>query len=306
MLSRNLVSLLAGSATIGMGYHHFFNTKARSHQTTNDSQDSLGQGSPKMGVTLPNHIHRFFDTLALKGTPTCCNETIPDGLRLPKLRSGKDYTIYDTKMDDSYGKQPELFEQQFREHVAEYNNISGSIIHFSSGPKHVYRSAMLAFSPETIRELMEERGVKTIIHLSNKKTVDQKTWTQKEKEHFFKFGGSPKNYLHVLDFDYVFNDEDELSGGQQKVAEIVERIEKSEGNVVIHCLGGEHKTELIFEILQKCHNKVNQENIENRYRCHTAYSGDPHKKSGYKQNNVDFIRDYPCELLARRPIGINP
>jgi hypothetical protein len=231
-----------------------------------------------------------------------CNETIPPEFRLPRVLSGKDYTLYDPKMDAVYGKEPLVFEELFKQHVADYNNISGSIIHFPSGNKHVYRSAMLAYSPETLKELMQERGVTTIFHLSNKKTVNQKAWTDKEKEYFFSQGGKPENYIHILDFDYVFNDEDELFGGQKKVAEIIRQIEKSEGNVLIHCLGGEHKTELIFEIMQKHYNHVPMDNIITRYKCHTAWSADHKLKSGYKQNNVDFIQDYPSELLNKPTI----
>jgi hypothetical protein len=264
--------------------------------------NSLSQNiKPSVAAT-----HRFFDgsnsfEVAMPvGKPSChCNETIPSEFRLPKLHNGKDYTIYDTKMDKVYGKDPEAFEELFKQHVAEYNNLSGSIIHFPSGTKHVYRSAMLAYSPETLKELMKERAVTTVFHLSNKKTVNQKAWTNKEKEHFFSLGGKPENYIHILDFDYIFNDEDELIGGQKKVAEIIQQIEKSEGNVLIHCLGGEHKTELIFEVMQKCYNHVPMENIIARYKCHTAWSTDPATKSGYKQNNVDFIQEYPSELLDR-------
>lgn len=231
------------------------------------------------------------------------NETIPPNLRLPPIRSGKDYTVYETEMDAVYGKDQEQFEGLFKRHVAQYNNISGSKIHFPSGSKDVYRSAMLAFSPETLKELIKERGVKTIIHLSNKKTVNQKLWTQIEKEHFTSLGGKIDNYVHILDFDYLFNDEDELFQGQKKVAEIIHLIEQSEGNVLIHCLGGEHKTELIFETMQKVYNHLSMENITSRYKCHTAWSPDPKIKSGYKQNNLDFIRDFPDDLLVQeRPV----
>lgn len=226
------------------------------------------------------------------------NETIPPELRLPAIHSGTDYTEYETAMDDAYVEDHDLFESLFKAHVAKFNNISGSIIHFPTGDKHVYRSAMLAYSPDTIKELVEERGVKTIIHLSNKDTVNQAEWTRKEQHHFFKLGGQPENYIHILDFDYVFNDEDELHEGQFKVAEIINLIEKSEGNVLIHCLGGEHKTEIIFEIMQKVYNHLGMANIEERYKVHTAWSPDPNKKSGYKQNNIEFIRDYPESILV--------
>lgn len=261
---------------------------------------SVGAWQSRKGHSLPESgashqgISLFSDTsIQCQG----CNDTIPESLRLPKIHSGKDYTVYEDKMDAVYGKQPEVFEDLFKKHVAEYNNISGSVIHFPSGDKHVYRSAMLAFSPDTLQELVTERNVKTIIHLSNKKTVNQALWTHKEKAIFIQLGGKLQNYIHIKDFDYIFNDDDELTSGKEKVAEIIHLIEKCEGNVLIHCLGGEHKTGLIFEIMQKCYNRVGMENITERYKCHTAWSADPAIKSGYKQNNIDFIRSYPCKLL---------
>src|SRR5690606_5529069 len=138
------------------------------------------------------------------------------------------------EMDAVYGKDQQAFEEMFKVHVAKYNNISGSIIHFPSGNKDVYRSAMLAYSPETLQELIEERGVKTIIHLSNKKTVNQALWTKKEKDEFIKLGGNPNNYIHIKDFDYLFSDDDEIHEGQKKIAAIINLIEKSDGNVLIH------------------------------------------------------------------------
>jgi len=227
-----------------------------------------------------------------------CNSTIPDHLRLPKISSGKDYTVYQEKVENAYYNDPKLFEELFKLQVAEYNNISGSVIHFPSGPKHVYRSAMLAYSPDTIAELMQERDVKAIFHLSNKKTVDQKAWTSAEKEIFESLGGRLENYIHVLDFDYAFKTAEDVKNGQRKVAEIIFQIGNTEGNIAIHCLGGEHKTELIFEVMQKCYNKVGMDNIIERYKCHTAWSDLPNALHGYKAENVDFIRDFPCELLV--------
>ena len=37
------------------------------------------------------------------------NDTIPPELRLAKIHSGRDYTVYEANMDDAYGKQPRLF-----------------------------------------------------------------------------------------------------------------------------------------------------------------------------------------------------
>jgi hypothetical protein len=278
-----VIRYLIGCSVFGYGAHYLF---------------AQEKGGAKI-KTIKEH-YGFFAEKGSKAVDCGCNNTIPAELRLPKIRSGKDWTIYDTNMDQYYGKQPEVFEALFKKHVADFNNISGSVIYFPSGKKDIYRSAMLAYSPDTLKELMEERGVKTVFHLSNKKTVDQQAWTQKEKEYFLSLGGKLENYVHIKDFDYLFNDEDELYSGQQKVAEIIEQIEKSEGNVVIHCLGGEHKTELIFEVMQKHYNHLKMDNITERYKCHTAWQPDPLAKSGFKQNNLDFIRDFPGELLEKK------
>jgi len=226
-----------------------------------------------------------------------CNDTIPEELRLPKVRSGVDYTIYETVMDDAFVNDRKLFEELFAEHVQKFNNISGSVIHFPKGEKHVYRSAMLAYSPDTIKELMKERGVSSIFHLSNTDIVDQVAWTEKEKSLFREFGGVDENYHHIMGFSYknAFEDSEELLKVRKKVADIIHLIEGKPGNVLIHCLGGEHKTGLIFEIMQKCYNFVPMDNIIERYKCHTAY--DVVNPTGYKQANVDFIASYPCEML---------
>src|SRR5579871_4699724 len=63
------------------------------------------------------------------------NATIPLHLRLPKIRAGSDYAVYETAMDKVYKKNPAAFEALLKEHVARYNNISGSVIHFPSGDK---------------------------------------------------------------------------------------------------------------------------------------------------------------------------
>lgn len=286
-----------------MTYSRFYKVLGSLAGTAMAVRYSNGQSSEKLS---PHASVRQLSSTP-KRKPICgCNDTIPDSLRLPKIRSGTDYTEYETKMDDAYGKNLALFEELFKEHVAKYNNISGSKIKFPSGQKEVYRSAMLAYSPDTLKELVQERNVRTIIHLSNKPTVDQQAWTQREKLIFQELGGKLENYIHVLDFDYIFNDDDELQGGQKKVVDIIHLIEKSEGNVLIHCLGGEHKTEIVFEIMQKNYNHVDMENIRTRYKCHTAWSADPSVKSGYKQNNVDFIESFPEALLNETADNATP
>src|SRR4029079_19344831 len=97
-------------------------------------------------------MYSFFEKGNIVDPVHGANDTIPQEFRLQKLRSGVDYTIYETEMDKVYNKEPVVFEALFKEHVAKYNNISGSIINFPSGPKHVYRSAMLAYSPDTLKE----------------------------------------------------------------------------------------------------------------------------------------------------------
>jgi hypothetical protein len=224
-----------------------------------------------------------------------CGSTIPKDLRLEKLSNGTGYTRYE---DIFIGvpKEDPLFEQLFKLHVAKFNNISGSIVRFKNGSKEVYRSAILSENIALLSELVKERNVNTIIILTTSKIFDITPWLDKERSIFAALGGM--QFLHILDFDSHFNiqNESEVRQVNAIIASIIKLIANANGNVLIHCLGGEHKTELVFEAMQKCLNKVDTDNIVKRYKCHTGWENSSNP-GGFRENNVNFILDFPCALI---------
>lgn len=224
-----------------------------------------------------------------------CGTIIPKEFRLEKLTNGTGYTQYEDVFVGVKTEDP-LFEQLFKLHVAKFNNISGSIIKFKNGPKEVYRSAILSENIALLSELVKERNVKTIVVLTSSKLFDTTPWLDKERKIFAALGG--EHFLQILDFDSHFdiNDSKEVEKNNRIITSIIKLIANTDGNVLIHCLGGEHKTELVFEIMQKCFNKVDKDNILQRYRCHTGWINS-NNVGGFRKNNIKYILDYPCNLI---------
>ena len=224
-----------------------------------------------------------------------CGTTIPKNLRVEKLHLGTCYTQYEDVFI-GVAKEDPLFEQLFKLHVAKFNNISGSIVKFKNGQKEVYRSAILSENIALLSELVKKRNVKTIVVLTSSKIFDITPWLDKERSIFAALGGT--QFLHILDFDSHFNiqNESEVRRVNATIASIVKLIAGADGNVLIHCLGGEHKTELVFEAMQKCLNKVGTDNIIQRYKCHTGWV-DSANPGGFREYNVNFILDFPCDLI---------
>lgn len=225
-----------------------------------------------------------------------CRTIIPKEFRLEKLTNGTGYTQYEDVFIGVKTEDP-LFEQLYKLHVAKFNNISGSIVRFKNGPKEVYRSAILTENIALLSELVKDRNVKTILVLTNSKLFDTTPWLDKERKIFATLGG--EHFLQILDFDSHFDmkDKKEVEKNNKIIASITKLIANANGNVLIHCLGGEHKTEMVFEAMQKCINKVDNENIIQRYKCHTGWM-DKENKGGYRENDVNFILNYPCDLIG--------
>ena len=222
--------------------------------------------------------------------------TIPKDLKLKKLHFGTGYTQYEKEIGEAFHKDKVLFEQLFKLHIAKYSNTSGSIVNFKNSPKEVYRSAILSENLALLSELVKERNVKSIVVLTNSKIFNIAPLINKEREFFMVLGG--KQFNHILDFDCDFdhNNSNEVQKAQVKVAAIIKLIAASQDNILIHCLGGEHRSEVVFEIMQRCINKLDMDNITQRYKCHTGWESKT-AIGNYRQENLDFIRDFPCELL---------
>jgi len=225
-----------------------------------------------------------------------CGSTIPNNLRLEELHYGTGYTQYEKEIGEAFHKDKVLFEQLFKLHVAKYSNISGSIVNFKDSPKKIYRSAILSENLALLSELVKKKDVKSIVVLTNSKIFDITPLINKEQEFFSVLGGKQFNHILNFDCDFDFKDSNEVQKAQIKVTSIIKLIANTEGNVLIHCLGGEHRSEVVFEVMQRCLNKLDMDNIIGRYKCHTGWENES-SIGNFRQENIDFIWDFPCELL---------
>jgi hypothetical protein len=224
------------------------------------------------------------------------DSNIPNHLRLEKLSNGTVCTKYEKEIGEAFHNDKVLFEQLFKLHVSKYSNISGSIVNFKDSPKRIYRSAILSENLALLSELVKERNIKSIVVLTNSKIFDIAPMIKKEREFFSVLGG--KQFNHVLNFhcDFDFKDKKKVKEYQDKVVSIIKLIENSDGDVLIHCLGGEHRSEVVFEVMQRCFNKLDMNNITQRYKCHTGWQNDG-LIGNYRKENLDFIRNFPCDLF---------
>ena len=79
----------------------------------------------------------------------------------------------------------------------------------------------------------------------------------------------------------------------KKITTILRYIQAQEGNVLIHCLAGQHLTGVIFGVLQKCYNKLPLTVIKKNAECHmgvplSRYAQKAHDKT------LALIDAFPC------------
>ncbi len=69
-----------------------------------------------------------------------------------------------------------------------------------------------------------------------------------------------------------------------------------QGNLLVHCGGGMHRTGMVVGILERCVNGASREAVAEAFRRHVAWhsSEDP---GGFEPANLDFIESFDCRLL---------
>lgn len=69
------------------------------------------------------------------------------------------------------------------------------------------------------------------------------------------------------------------------------------GNVMVHCGGGMHRTGMVVGVIERCLNGTSAGRVADAYRRHVAWrsAADP---GGFEQENLDFIAGFDCGLLS--------
>jgi hypothetical protein len=225
-----------------------------------------------------------------------CESTLPAKLQINAPESCNQNAHW-VDLSKLYESDRELFKETLRKQIADNNNQGGSVVRFGRGKtKRVLRSSILGNSEGCIDELVTdpEYNIRTIINLFTGDALDQQSISDDEQKLFQKWGA--RNYLHVLNFSDRPDAYPTKQAFDERIVEIISQIKNAKGNVLIHCLGGWHRTGIIWGILQKCYNKVPTKTVIDNYKCHVAWKSES-DRGGYYDFNEKTIAEFPCDKL---------
>lgn len=185
---------------------------------------------------------------------------------------------------------------------AEHNNLGVNIFHFPNKDLIVYRSSILTGNIRCLKELIEISGVRYIIYLKNDSTDHHFNFIEpehiREKRYFDQLVLDKENNQYII-IDFVNRKIKSIEEKQEmikRVSEIIHLIYGLDAPILIHCLGGEHKTGIIYGIMQKCINKMPIDQVIHEYELRT---GKMKKISGgSRKEDVDFIKEFPCDMIC--------
>jgi len=198
------------------------------------------------------------------------------------------------KMEKLYKTNQAEFHKFLIQTVQDNNNIGSEYFNFSDGKKVVYRSAILNKSPLCLTDLVKYKNVKTIINLYDGPFLDEETYPYEESQIFKKAGGEV--YSQMMDFTDHYKNEIDEKQVDTNITNIVKLINSSPGNVLIHCVGGWHRTGVVFGVLQKCINKQPISEVIDTYKKHTQWESKS-KEGVYVHADVQLISNFNCNNL---------
>lgn len=183
-----------------------------------------------------------------------------------------------------------LFQRELTEFVTRYNNLGGARFRLPTGEKVVYRSSILTRNPACLAHLVRNASVTSLVNLYSGTLIQERELAFEEEALFERFGG--RSYVHILGFSDAPKPDYDLNAIHRDLAGIVRLIGALPGNILIHCVGGIHRTGVVFGVLQKCFNGVTPERIIADYTSHAGgiVVGNPE----YRPANVEIIRGFDC------------
>lgn len=216
-------------------------------------------------------------------------------LKVDAVEGCSDRVVWNSELDSIRKTDPAKFEAMVAEQVTRDTNFGATRIPLGKGRfKEIYRSSFTHKSPACLEKLVKDRKVTAIINLYSGEIENNIQMTREESSLFQKFGG--KQYLRVLNYDYRMPDSAAQEAIYGKVREAISLMKQAPDNVLMHCYGGQHRTGIIFAVIQKCLNRVPIEDVLREYRCHTAWES-AEKPGGAKPENEKAIREFPCASL---------
>lgn len=191
-----------------------------------------------------------------------------------------------------------LFQRELTEFVTRYNNLGGARFRLPTGDKVVYRSSILTRNPGCLSHLVQKASVASVVNLYSGTLIRERELAFDEEALFERFGG--RSYVHILGFSDVPKPDYDSGAIHRDLAGIVGIIGALPGNVLIHCVGGIHRTGLVFGVLQKCFGAESLDRVVADYTRHAGgvVAGNPE----YRPANVEIIRDFDCGKVKVRTL----
>lgn len=246
----------------------------------------LSQFLPATSQTMQNSLGTPVNLSQLKvATPSACTGLPPTPEFLSQFAQIQ--KLYKTDFTQ--------FQQLLTEVVSTNNNIGGSIVHFPNGDKQVFRGSILAKNLPCLEQLTKEKGVKTIVNLFTGALIPEWELSTEEEKAFDHMGG--ESYIHILRFSDQPKPEDNytMADVKARLTQIVWLIAAAPGNVMIHCVGGIHRTGEVYGVLQKCVNKVSIDQVIDNYIKHAG--GTMENNLEYREVDIEVLRSFDCTTL---------
>ncbi len=128
------------------------------------------------------------------------------------------------------------------------------------------------------RRAAEEHGASYVVTAEQ----DYGSWRDALREHL---DDGPRRHTAMADLARVIREQILAPGGGPP-----------QGNILIHCGGGMHRSGMVTGILQKVVNGDPWPEIEAGYRYHVGYQSEQ-IPGGFEPENLDVIRDFDPALL---------
>ena len=207
-----------------------------------------------------------------------------------RLPSAQEFIRANNRLEALYRTDRPAFRLALTDFVTRYNNLGWARIDFPHQPKTVFRSSILARNPACLAQLAGTEGVRTIVNLYSGDLIDEGPLASQEAETFKHLGGH--SYIHVLGLSDYPTPSETAQDIHARIASTIAQIRAAPGNVLVHCVGGIHRTGEIYGILQKCFNRAAMGAIVKEYIHHAG--GRVYGNPEYRAVNVDIIRSFDC------------
>jgi len=199
------------------------------------------------------------------------------------------------RLEALYASDRLRFREALTDFVTRYNNLGSTRIDFPGAPKTVFRSSILSRNPACLEQLVKDEGVRTIVNLYSGDLIQEGLLAAEEADAFTHFGGL--SYIRILGLSDYPTGTQTLADIQARIATAIGLIRAAPGNVLVHCVGGIHRTGEVYGVLQKCFNRAPMAAVTTEYLRHAG--GTTQGNPEYRAVDLDIIRSFDCRAVTQ-------